>query len=381
MVPPRPVRRLVLAPAIVLLTFLMATTLPLTAIGAAFISPRVPGRWRPLRVLWVVVVGLLLESAMLVACLGLWIASGFGWKLKEPRFQAAHEWLIREYLRALVRTARRALNLTFELEGLHEIRADADGEGRSHVPVLVLARHAGPGDSILLVQGLTALRRHPRVVLKSTLQWAPAIDVVLGRIPSQFVGPGSQRGAAITGIARLAAGLGPDDGLVLFPEGGNFTEARRVRSIAKLEESGEHDRAERARSMRYVLAPRPGGVLAALGAAPSADVVFVAHTGLEDLSSIVDLWRGLPMDASIRVRLWRVPAAEIPADEPGRISWLDGWWHRIDRWILEQRGESAVPDALVEELIGRPTEGTEGANEHVADDPVDGDLASDDPAG
>lgn len=96
MVPPRPVRRLVLAPAIVLLTFLMATTLPSTATVAAFISPRVPGHWRPLRVLWVVSVGLLLESAMLVACLGLWIASGFGWKLTEPRFQAAHEWLIRE---------------------------------------------------------------------------------------------------------------------------------------------------------------------------------------------------------------------------------------------------------------------------------------------
>jgi 1-acyl-sn-glycerol-3-phosphate acyltransferase len=375
-VPPRPVRRLVLAPAVVVLTVLTVTTLPLIAIVAAFLSPRLPGRWRPLRVLWVVVVALLLESAMLLACLGLWIASGFGWKLAEPRFQAAHEWLVREYLRALVRTARRALNLTFELEGLHEIRSDADDEGRAHVPVLVLARHAGPGDSILLVQGLTALRRHPRVVLKSTLQWAPALDVVLGRIPSQFVGPGDQRGAAIAGIARLAAGLGPDDGLVLFPEGGNFTEGRRVRSIAKLEESGEHARAERARSMRYVLSPRPGGVLAALGAAPSADVVFVAHTGLEDLSSIVDLWRGLPMDASIRVRTWRVPADEIPLDELGRISWLDGWWYRIDRWILERRGESAVPDALVERLIERETEEAERPKQPLADDPIgDGSAA------
>ncbi len=353
MVPPRPVRRLVVAPATVLLAFLMATTLPLTALVAAFVSPRLPGRWRPLRVLWVVFAGLLLESAALFACLVLWIASGFGWKLSEPRFQRAHEWLVREYLRTLVRTARRALNLTFELEGLHEVRAEADDEGRAHVPVLVLARHAGPGDSILLVQGLTALRRHPRVVLKSSLQWAPALDVVLGRIPSQFVGPGDQRGAAAAGIARLAAGLGPDDGLVLFPEGGNFTEDRRVRSIAKLEESGEHDRAERARLMRYVLSPRPGGVLAALEAAPSADVVFVAHTGLEDLSSIVDLWRGLPLDASIKVRIWRVPAHEIPADRRGRISWLDGWWYLIDRWILERRGEAAVPDAVIEQLVDR----------------------------
>jgi 1-acyl-sn-glycerol-3-phosphate acyltransferase len=353
--PPRVVRRLVLAPSILAVTFLAATTLPLTAMVAAFLSPRLPGRWRPLRVLWVVLVALLLESAVLLATFVLWVGSGFGWKLSTPRFQAAHEWLVREYLRALVRTARRALNLTFELEGLHEVRADAQDEGRDHVPVLVLARHAGPGDSLLLVQGLTALGRHPRVVLKSSLQWAPALDVVLGRIPSQFVGPGDQRAAALEGIARLAGGLGPDDGLVLFPEGGNFTEDRRVRSIAKLEELGDHDRAERARLLRYVLSPRPGGVLAALEAAPSADVVFVAHTGLEDLSGLVDLWRGLPMDSSIKVRIWRVPADEIPTDELGRISWLDGWWYRIDRWILDRRGETAVPDAIIEQLTHEQT--------------------------
>jgi 1-acyl-sn-glycerol-3-phosphate acyltransferase len=360
-VPPRPVRRLVVAPTLVLLTFLTVTTLPLTAIVAAFLSPRLPGRWRGLRVLWLVLIWMLLESAVLIACLGLWVGSGFGWKLSEPRFQTAHEWLVREYLRALVRAARRALNLRFELEGLHEVWADASDEGRIHVPVLVLARHAGPGDSLLLVQGLTALRRHPRVVLKSTLQWAPALDVMLGRIPSQFVGPGAERGAAIEGIARLAAGLGADDGLVLFPEGGNFSEDRRVRSIAKLEELGQHGRAERARLMRYVLSPRPGGVLAALEAAPSADVVFVAHTGLEDLSGVVDLWRGLPMDASIKVRIWRVPADEIPTDELGRISWLDGWWYRIDRWILERRGEDAVPDAVIEQL-------TDDDADHGSDD-------------
>jgi 1-acyl-sn-glycerol-3-phosphate acyltransferase len=349
-VPPRVVRRVVLAPAMLVLSFLAVTTLPLTAIAAAFLSPRLPGRWRPLRVLWVVLVGLILESVVLVICFVLWVASGFGWKLPSPAFQHAHEVLIREYLRALIRTARRALNLTFELEGLHEVRTDASDEGREHVPVLVLARHAGPGDSLLLVQGLTALRRHPRIVLKSTLQWAPALDVTLGRIPSQFVAPGERRAAAIEGIARIASGLGPDDALVLFPEGGNFSEQRRVHSIAKLEELGEHDRAERARLMRYVISPRPGGVLAALDAAPSADVVFVAHTGLEDLSGIVDLWRGLPLDASIKVRIWRVPSDEIPTDELGRISWLDGWWYRIDRWILDRRGEEALPDAVIEQL-------------------------------
>ena len=38
--------------------------------------------------------------------------------------------------------------------------------------------------------------------------------------------------------------------------------------------------------MTHVLAPRPGGLLAALDAAPDADVVLVAHTGLDHLLTV-----------------------------------------------------------------------------------------------
>ena len=43
--------------------------------------------------------------------------------------------------------------------------------------------------------------------------------------------------------------------------------------------------------MTHVLAPRPGGVLAALEAAPDADVLMVAHTGLDHLVTVSDVWR------------------------------------------------------------------------------------------
>jgi hypothetical protein len=84
-----------------------------------------------------------------------------------------------------------------------------------------------------------------------------------------------------------------------------------------------------------------------VAAARDAEVVFVAHTGLEDLSSVVDLWRGTPMDASIRVKLWRVPASEVPEDSEAAAAWLLGWWRRIDGWILENHGRAALPDAVV----------------------------------
>ena len=44
--------------------------------------------------------------------------------------------------------------------------------------------------------------------------------------------------------------------------------------------------ADRAEQMTHVLAPRPGGLLAALDAAPEADVLLVAHTGLDHLVTV-----------------------------------------------------------------------------------------------
>ena len=51
------------------------------------------------------------------------------------------------------------------------------------------------------------------------------------------------------------------------------------------------------------------------------------------------------MDASIRVKLWRVPARDVPADDAVAAEWLRGWWRRIDGWILERHGRAALPDA------------------------------------
>jgi len=95
--------------------------------------------------------------------------------------------------------------------------------------------------------------------------------------------------------------------------------------------------ARRAERMTHVLAPRPGGLLAALDAAPDADVVLVAHTGLDHMLTVRDVWRELPMDKVIVMRWWQVPREEIPSEREARIEWLFGWWERIDAWIAENR--------------------------------------------
>ena len=58
-------------------------------------------------------------------------------------------------------------------------------------------RHAGPGDSFILIYALMHwYDREPRVVLKDTLAWDPAIDVILHRIPARFISPNPGRASA-----------------------------------------------------------------------------------------------------------------------------------------------------------------------------------------
>jgi len=340
MLPPVLLRRLVLAPAMVLLAVLAFTTLPVLVLLAAALSTVLPGRWRVLRLLWMLLVHLTLESAALIALFALWVASGFGWKIRSPWFQRAHYVLVRWYLQVIYWECERVLHVRVEVEGPPPHSYD----GR---PLLILSRHAGPGDSFLVVHALVNwYAREPRIVLKDTLQWDPAIDVVLNRLPNRFIRPepSGPRGAdgssaaVLAQVGELSRNLDANDAFVIFPEGGNFTEHRRKRAIDRLRAAGHIDEAEKAERLRHVMAPRPGGVLAALTQARDADVVFVAHTGIEHMATVLDVWRELPMDREIQMRWWIVRAADVPEGEEARIDWLYVWWARIDDWIAERQG-------------------------------------------
>jgi 1-acyl-sn-glycerol-3-phosphate acyltransferase len=339
--PPVLVRRLVLAPGLILLTLVALTGLPVLVLGAAALSTVLPGRWRPLRLLWMALLHLVLESVALVVLFGLWVASGFGWKIRAPWFQRAHYAVVRWYLQVIYWECRRVLHVRVEVEGPPPPSYD----GR---PLLILSRHAGPGDSFLVVHALVNwYAREPRIVLKDTMQWDPAIDVVLNRLPNRFIRPepGSSGDLVEQQVGELSRHLDENDAFVIFPEGGNFTEHRRKRAIERLRRKGHIDEAEKAQRLRHVMAPRPGGVLAALTQARDADVVFVAHTGVEHMTTVLDVWRELPMDRAIQMRWWIVPASEVPEGADERIDWLYAWWARIDDWIHDRQAEAgAVKD-------------------------------------
>lgn len=338
--PPKPVRRIILAPAVVLMVLLAVVTLPLVVVAAAFVSRYVPGKWRILRIVWFLFLYLLVEAAALTMTFSMWLLSGFGWKLGSPTFVQAHYVLLGWMLRRVIASAKFTFKLSIIREG--ELPRTA---GTGERPILVLSRHAGPGDSMLLMDALSnGYGRQPRIVLKEILQWDPAVDVLVGRLPSAFV-PSGQRGrAAVVGVIdEIAASMGPTDAFVIFPEGANYTERRYKRSIEKLREIGRPDLAERAEELRNTLPPRAKGVMTALAAAPNpSDVFFVGHAGLETFVSPGDIWRGMPLDTSVAARVWHVPAEAIPPAEK-QEEWLFDMWAEIDAWISDRLENTAEP--------------------------------------
>ncbi|MFC7527747.1 1-acyl-sn-glycerol-3-phosphate acyltransferase [Actinoplanes sp. GCM10030250] len=333
--PPIWVRRLVIAPTVVVLAFVLLTTLPIWLLLALAVSPLVPGRLRVPRVVFLLIAYLIWDAVALVLLAGLWVAAGFGRWIRSPGFQRAHYVLTGRFLSVLFWFARWSLHLEIDVVGTDP---DTAQPGR---PEIVVSRHAGPGDSFTLIHALVNwFAREPRIVLKAALQWDPAVDVLLNRLPNRFISPGRTRTATLEDqIGELATGLDHNDAFVIFPEGGNFTPRRRTSAIARLRARGLHDMATRAEGLRNLLPPKPGGLLAAIEASPDAGVIFVAHTGLDRMMTVSDVWRELPMDKRLVMRFWSVPPEEVPAGEQERIDWLYDWWARIDAWIDEQSPE------------------------------------------
>ena len=210
---------------------------------------------------------------------------------------------------------------------------DLEIEGDENVPpgpILVLARHASLIDTLLpaqLITRPTGIRL--RYVLKKELMADPALDIAGHRLPNAFIDRSStsERNA----IRNLAHNLGKEDGVLIYPEGTRFTEAKRLRYLSALETRTDQATSI-ARSFRHVLPPRPGGTLALLDSS-EADVVILAHHGLEPLSSVQDVWDGQLVGGRISVAMWRIDRDHIPTDRSERVVWLFERWRDIDEWL------------------------------------------------
>lgn len=320
-------RRAVSIPLFLLALVAYTTVSPLLYALSALIDLVLRRNYASVRAFAMVHVFLLCEAAGIFASAWIWLR----YFRNRERFIAANYALEFWWAGTLYRAGVRLFSLNLEVEG-----GDAAAEG----PVLVFSRHVSPIDNLLPV----ALISVPhglwlRWVINRSLLRDPCIDIVGNRIPNCFVANGSTDSEAeVARVRALGQGMGPNDGVLIFPEGGLFSPAKRQRIIDRLEASGADPvLLERARSLQNVLPPRLGGSLALLEAAEGVDAVFLAHTGLESATRYQSILGGGLIGSTVRVRMWRVPAEAIPTSNEARIAWLCDQWQEVDRWVTQHR--------------------------------------------
>jgi 1-acyl-sn-glycerol-3-phosphate acyltransferase len=217
-------------------------------------------------------------------------------------------------------------------------RIEAEGAEHADRPMLLMLRHASVADTLLAAELVSRPHRiHLRYVLKRELLWDPCLDLVGNRLPNYFVRRDStDSDREIEGVRALMKGLGPDEGVLIYPEGTRFTPEKRTQVLKRLRDGGHAELARRAEGLRHTLPPRLGGTLALIDVNPGLDVVFAVHTGFEGASSFWQLWNGALRNARVRVKFWRIPASDIPRQREERIEWLFENWQAMDGWLEEQ---------------------------------------------
>jgi 1-acyl-sn-glycerol-3-phosphate acyltransferase len=299
---------------------------PVAVAGAVMVL--VDRRARLFRVTCLAIVLMWVDIRMLVSCWALWARSP---DQSSPTWHEDHERLFSQALDSLMYYARRWIGLEVRLTDRMHFGTEAH-------PLIALARHAGPADSLAIAWLLSRTAgRLPRIVLAEALRWDPGIDTILTRLQSFFVpshsGGGDDR---LAGVTRMAESMDEGDSFLIFPEGQNWTPHRRAGLIRRLRERGDTARARRAEELRHVLPPKTRGAWAARSARPAADVMVLAHAGFGQLSTPRLVWEALPFHGRpFLVKTWTYAASDVPLEPEAFAAWLDDRWGEVDAWVEE----------------------------------------------
>lgn len=324
----RTVRRCATVPAYLGAFALGTLLLPFVLPVAALVDALRGTRFALVRALTFVVFYFGCESAGILASAWLWSRARIRPSRSGQWWLDAHYRLQSWWASTLLAGAGVLFGLRFEVEG-------DDLVPRGSGPFLLLVRHVSIGDTLLAAVYLADRHGHRlRYVLKRELLWDPCLDIVGHRLPNCFVWRDAEvSGPEVARVRALAEDLGPNDGVLIYPEGTRFTPERRAALLRRFEEGGRKDLAAWVERLRHVLPPRPGGTLALLEQCPGADVIVCGHVGFEGTMRLSDLVSGALVGGRVRVRFWRVPASSIPGDREGRVQWLFERWAALDRWV------------------------------------------------
>ena len=233
--------------------------------------------------------------------------------------------LMHDFLVSAHAAMRRFLDVEVELE---PGSATADTIPRDE-PLIVLSRHCGPGDTVVVAWLLAVeYQLQLRVVLKAVLRCEPVLDLAGGWGCLCFLSRGDR---ARRQIRSLAASLVGGQAMLLFPEGANFSWPRWRNAINRLRSRRGLRAARDALRQSHTLPPRSGGASAAVAGAPKANVLVLTHSGFCADGRARPWWQ-VPVHRQLLIRTVVVPAAEVPP--PKRLEpWLEQTWTRVDAWV------------------------------------------------
>ena len=193
---PRPVRRLLL-PVVAVILLVLAAVFAVITVIATVLAPL--GRRRRVLRMAAFALNYCIVELVVVFAAGLLylrhVVAGRRRAGSETSWVNANQSLLAWALGRVLGAARRFLG--FEVV----VVETSDRTGLAGIdPVLVLARHGGPGDSFALVHLLlTRYNRGVRIVLKDILQLDPALDLLLNRLQCCFLASRFGRGAGRDG--------------------------------------------------------------------------------------------------------------------------------------------------------------------------------------
>lgn len=278
--------------------------------------------WMAVRILGFGLAYLTAEVVGVATLFAVWVLSGFG--RDHRRLRAMTFSVQRAWSGFVFRAVKGLFSLTFEVEGSDQVQPD---------PFLLFSRHASIVDNLLPSQFITRpFGTHVRYVMKRELLADPCLDIAGSRLPNYFIRRGSgESDREVAAVRELAASMGSGEAVLIYPEGTRFTadklEATRIRLARRSPRL-----AELAGGLRNVMPPRLGGPLALLEGC-AADVVVLAHRGLDGFAKIGDIWRGGMVRTLVTVRFQRIPRSEIPDGRTERADWLFRVWQEIDDWV------------------------------------------------
>jgi 1-acyl-sn-glycerol-3-phosphate acyltransferase len=308
---------------LMLLTTAMAFVGAPAAMVMLVVADRLRGRpqYPSARMYLVVLQYLCNDTVEIIAAPLLWVAAGFGTRLHSAWSIALHEGIQRWSLRTLHHRAAQLLGVRLVVDGGDELEPG---------PVIVLSHHVHAADAALPAFLYLVQRRwHVRGVIMAELLADPGFDLIYQRTGHCFINRAAPDFARVQ-VRQVASPLDERTAVVIFPEGRLYGPALRDHSLTRVAQR-DPERARRLGALRHVLPPRPHGVVDLLNAAPRADVVLLAHTGLESMPSMRDIFRrGLPPAIPVHIQARRVPREQIPVNPDRQLEWLDNTWKQLD---------------------------------------------------